>query len=262
MEPVQTLWIGKKLSRIEVLSLTSFLENGHDVHLYCYDDIENIPDGVEILDANEIISNKEIFTAHNESYGAFSDLFRHSLLYHKGGCWVDTDMVCLKPFIFEDDMSLCAEDMNKISSAVLRLSKGNIISQKIIQNFESPWKLLRGDSEKLLAKIRKKHGKDFKKEIYQYTEWGELGGPMAVTKIYSNLKLKYTVLAPITFYPVHPTEWWSIFYDPHLNSKINWDDCYGIHLWNQMFSRYSHFDKTATFQEGTIINDLFEKYKI
>ncbi|MFD0798022.1 glycosyltransferase [Maribacter chungangensis] len=262
METIQMLWIGKKLSKIERLSLLSFLKNGHEVHLYCYDPIENIPNGVTILDANDIVDNSKIFKAHGESYGAFSDLFRHALLYKKGGCWADTDVICLKPFTFEDEATLCAEDMARISTAVLRLPKGNIISEKILENFKTPWRFLPKNSEALIEKIKKEHGNGFLKEIYQYTQWGELGGPMALTKIYAELKLDYTLLVPETFYPVHPTEWWSTFFDPHLKSRIKWDDCYGIHLWNNMFSTYSRFDKTAVFPKGTIINMLFEKYGI
>lgn len=262
METIQTLWIGNKLSKIERLSLISFIKNGHEVHLYCYENVKNIPEGVKVLDANEVVHEDDIFKAHPESYGAFSDLFRHTLLFLKGGCWVDTDVICLKPFIFEDEISLCAEDLNRISTAVLKLSKGNIISKKILENFKSPWRLLHGDNEDLIAKIKKDHGANFRKEIYQYTQWGELGGPMALTKIYADLKLDYTILIPETFYPVHPTEWWSIFYDPNLSSKIDWDDCYGIHLWNNMFSRYSHFDKEASFPEGTLINNLIERYQL
>lgn len=264
MEIIQTLWVGNKFSKIEILSLKSFLENGHDVHLYCYEDIKNVPHGVKIMDANEIVHQDEIFRAHSGSLGAFSDLFRHTLLFHKGGCWVDTDVVCLKSFDFEDDNSLCEEALNRLSTAVLKLSKGNIISEKILENFKSPMKFFSADRNDFLEEIKEKHGDgtDFLKEIYQYTEWGELGGPMAVTKIFSELDLDYTVLIPTTFYPVGPTEWWSTFYDPNLSSKINWEDCYGIHLWNNMFSKYSHFDKEVSFSEGTIINTLFKKYKI
>lgn len=262
METIQTLWIGDTFSKIEKLSMTSFLENGHEVHLYCYEDIENVPEGVKALDANEIVHEDEIFRAHGGSYGAFSDLFRHILLYDKGGCWVDTDVICLKPFDFDDEMSLCAEDLSTISTAVLRLSKGNVLSERIIENFKSPQKFLQKNNENLLEELKNHHGDDSRKEIYKYTQWGELGGPMALTKIYAELKLEYTILVPTTFYPVHWREWWSIFYDPNLSSKIDWNDCYGIHLWNNMFSAYSNFDKKATFPDGTIIKNLFERYKI
>lgn len=262
MELIQTLWVGDKLSKIEQLSLTSFLKNGHQVDLYCYNEVTNIPSGVNIMDANQIINKQEIFKAHGGSYGAFSDLFRHTLLYKKGGCWVDTDVVCLKPFIFDDANCLCLENSHFISTAVLKLSKGNTISEKIIENFKSPLKFLTGVKEEYINTLKDKYGEHYHKELYNYTRWGELGGPLAITKIYSELNLEWDVLIPETFYPVQAMKWSSIFYDTELASKINWEDCYGIHLWNNMFSNSSNFNKNNNFEKGTIISNLFEMYKI
>src|SRR5262249_6951691 len=90
--PFQTLWIGPRLSALERLSLTSFLHHGHDVHLYTYESVEGVPDGVRSFDAREILSEDRIFR-HGRgagrdvvgSLGAFSDLFRFKLLRERGG---------------------------------------------------------------------------------------------------------------------------------------------------------------------------------
>ena len=104
---VQGLWIGDELSLLEQLSIKSFLANGHEYHLYVYDDIKNIPKGTIVKDANEIIDSSEIYknTYQSPEYGylGFSDYFRVKLIYDKGGYWVDTDLVCLKHFDFEED---------------------------------------------------------------------------------------------------------------------------------------------------------------
>ena len=42
---IQGLWIGSELSMLERLSIASFLDNGHDYHLYTYGDVRGIPDG-------------------------------------------------------------------------------------------------------------------------------------------------------------------------------------------------------------------------
>ena len=55
MTIIQTLWIGNSLSNIEIYSLKSFLNTGHIVHLYIYNEIDNIPDGVVVKDGNEIL---------------------------------------------------------------------------------------------------------------------------------------------------------------------------------------------------------------
>ena len=36
LEPIQFLWVGPRLSRLEQLSLQSFVSHGHPVHLFTY----------------------------------------------------------------------------------------------------------------------------------------------------------------------------------------------------------------------------------
>ena len=120
---INGLWIGNKLSIIELLTIKSFLYHGHDFHLWVYDKIETpLPNGVIINDANTIIPAKDIIVRkYNDpvtgvgkgSVGApFSDMFRYKLLYEQGGWWVDMDVTCLKPldfdtpYFFRDHMSL------------------------------------------------------------------------------------------------------------------------------------------------------------
>jgi hypothetical protein len=52
---IQGLWIGPELSTLEQLSIASFLQNGHDYHLYVYDEPKNVPVGTLIRDAGEIL---------------------------------------------------------------------------------------------------------------------------------------------------------------------------------------------------------------
>ena len=65
--------------------------HGNEYHLYTYGNVEGIPEGTIVKNANEIIPKKNIFTYKNGSYSAFSNLFRFTMLYKRGGCWVDTD---------------------------------------------------------------------------------------------------------------------------------------------------------------------------
>lgn len=107
---INGLWIGTTLSKIELLTLSSFIDNGHDFYLWVYDKIETkIPDKVVLKDANTIIPREKIFRykykdqfGHGKgSLGGFSDIFRYKLLYEHGGWWVDMDVCCIKPFDFD-----------------------------------------------------------------------------------------------------------------------------------------------------------------
>lgn len=111
---VHGLWIGNRLSKLEQLTIHSFLRHGHEFHLWLYDDLETpLPKEVILEDAGEIISREQIFRKKETdpetgvgrgSVGApFSDLFRYKLLHEKGGYWVDMDVTCLRPLNFPGD---------------------------------------------------------------------------------------------------------------------------------------------------------------
>lgn len=102
LPPVQMLWVGGPLSALERLSLTSFVRNGHDVHLYTYGRPANTPKGLVVKNATEILPKPE---DHGGALAArFSDRFRSKLLYERGGIWSDIDVVCVKPLEFAAGM--------------------------------------------------------------------------------------------------------------------------------------------------------------
>lgn len=109
---VHGLWIGDKLSQLEMLTINSFINNGHIFYLWLYHPLENkLPEGVICKDANTIIPENKIFRykyknqyGHGKgSLGGFSDIFRYKLLYEYGGWWTDMDITCIKPLNFEQD---------------------------------------------------------------------------------------------------------------------------------------------------------------
>lgn len=57
---IQSLWVGDKLSVIEQLCIASFLKNGHEFHLYTYQDVGAVPNGAILQDANQIIPEENI----------------------------------------------------------------------------------------------------------------------------------------------------------------------------------------------------------
>lgn len=109
---VHGLWIGTKLSRLERLTMHSFVRHGHPFNLWVYDELEDEPPpGVALRDAAAILPRNRIFLkaerdpgagVGRRSYGPFSDLFRYKLLHDEGGIWVDMDVTCLKPFDFTE----------------------------------------------------------------------------------------------------------------------------------------------------------------
>src|SRR5271166_6060478 len=99
---IQTLWVNGALSVMERLSLNSFLKHGHEVHLYTYGPVGQVPKGVVLRDGNEVILEKDLFLVKG-GYSTFSDFFRWKLIRERGGWWCDTDTICLKRFDFPGD---------------------------------------------------------------------------------------------------------------------------------------------------------------
>lgn len=86
------------------------MQKGHTFNLWTYDAIDNVPDGVVVRDANEVIPQSRVFRYSNRmkeghgkgSFAGFSDLFRYRLLFLHGGIYVDMDITCLKAFDFDE----------------------------------------------------------------------------------------------------------------------------------------------------------------
>jgi hypothetical protein len=139
---IQSLWIGGPLSKVEQIPIKSFLANNHEYHLYTYGNLENVPEGVQIKDANEIIDSSQIFTHQKDgwgkgSYAPFADLWRYQLLHKKGGWWVDTDVVCLKHFDFKEDTIICSswefQHGELPNNCMLKLPKGGVIARTLCE---------------------------------------------------------------------------------------------------------------------------------
>jgi hypothetical protein len=131
---VHSLWIGQFLSNVEILTLKSFVANGHDFYLWTYQELEtSLPEGVIVKDANIIIPLERVFRYRNRnqfghgkgSFGGFSDIFRYKLLFDHGGWWVDMDVTCLKPFDFEEEYVFRKHHELKLVGNMMKCPKGS-----------------------------------------------------------------------------------------------------------------------------------------
>ncbi len=120
---------------MEQLCISSFLRNGHEFHLYAYGPVEGLPAGATLRDAAEILPESGVFGYQSGfgkgSFSAFSNFFRYKLLLERGGWWVDTDVVCLRPFDFQDESVLGTELLEPgserlvVSSSVIKQPAGS-----------------------------------------------------------------------------------------------------------------------------------------
>lgn len=100
-----TFWYGRRLRMIDRVCLASMVRCGMRVKLYSYDEVENLPSGVERREAHPFLSLDVFRRLHPRGIDGvaiqqFSDIFRIMLMKHGQGFWLDTDVLLLKPFDF------------------------------------------------------------------------------------------------------------------------------------------------------------------
>jgi Glycosyltransferase sugar-binding region containing DXD motif len=143
---IQGFWIGDTLTNIQKLSLNSFIHNGHDYHLYTYSDVQGVPSRAQIFDANLIVPLEKRKLFKNDAN--FSDYFRAKLTYAKGGFYADTDIICLKPFEFEDPWCFVSEyqfgkpeppPLTKplVNGCIVKVPAGDKMTGEIIKRIEA-----------------------------------------------------------------------------------------------------------------------------
>lgn len=240
--------------------MTSFAANGHPVHLHVYDEPAAVPDQVMLVDASAILPRRRLFThARSGSLAVFADWFRYRLLYEHGGLWVDTDVVCLKPFEHESDEIYAWEDERVINNAVLGLPSGHKLAKWMIERCESPNKILPTDSfrtrrRKLTRRLLRQNGAEA-------TQWGETG-PAGLTAAARHLGCLERALPFWHFYPIHHLNWRTVFDGSLQDNAAIVSGSYGLHLWNEMTRFDSRFDKNARFPPESLFERLCTRYGV
>ena len=185
MSIVNALWIGK-LGKLQLLSINSFLKQGHKYILWIYPNINkkliptNIPKGVIVKDANKIFNKKYIFKHWSGNYATFADMFRFKLLHEKGGWWVDLDLICLRKlpdvsyFFGGERRKRTGAFKTKLSHSfwigLMRFPKNNLLLKKIytemlnnIDNFKDANNKIpfTYGQQQLGLQLKKKYGEQF-----------------------------------------------------------------------------------------------------
>lgn len=254
---IHMFWHGPPLSRLEQLCMRSFVANGHRVSLHVYDPPANAPIGVTLADASEILPRERLFKhAKSGSFAVFADCFRYRLLLEHGGLWVDSDVVCLKPFDFATTEIYGWQDERAINNAVLGLPKGHRLAQWMNDVCEHPNRALPYDSMKML---RRKLVRRWLPNSRGRMVWGETG-PNGLTAAARHLHCTGAALPFWYFYPVGYTNWHTVFDSSLRDNPGLIAASYGLHLWNEMARRSRGFDKNGRFPADSLFEQLCSRY--
>jgi len=255
-----SLWIGRSLSPIEQLSITSFLAHGHPYTLYAYNTLDGVPKGVEIRDAREILTTTRILRyAENGSPALHSNLFRYALMQKTDKLWVDLDMIALRPFDFSTGHVFGLQEPGLVNGAVLRLPANSAALKSLLRLSEHsraapPTRSLR---KKVKCFLRTR-GRGYPIEQWR---WGA-SGPELMTRLLDKSTEIRMAMPVETFYPV---SWRNAdqFLKPGAISLGDFPDAvYGVHLWGKFIHHRLSADHGGTIPDGSFILDALRAYRL
>ena len=231
---IQGLWIGPELSVMEQLSIASFLRNGHEYHLYVYDELEKVPKGTVLKDANEILPSSKIFQYKQQpSYAGFANFFRYKLLLERGGWWADTDTICLKPFDFPEQHVFATEICRGLEVVTSGIIKAPIGSEAM----GHAWEVCQN-------------------KIPEQLVWGETG-PRLVAEVVRKYSLEQYAKAYHVFCPLGYADWPRVL---EAETEVALPaSSYAIHLWNENW-RSAGQDKNARYPDKCFYEQLKRRY--
>ena len=221
-EPIQGLWVGSRLSTLEQACLRSYLAKGHPFHLYVYDKFIEVPESVEVLDANTIVQHSEIERFQN--LANFSDYFRYKMLYLNGGYWVDLDNYCLKTYDFADNYVFSSQlveekTQDELNAGVIKVPARSELMRRCID------------------KVNKLNVKE--------TAWAQLG-PQTLLETVQELSLHGYRRSHVAFCPLHYFEAPGNVINPGTEKTRFCGATYSVHLWNEEMRRWK-MDKDADY---------------
>ena len=223
-----------KMSPLEVTCLRSFLDHGHQLTVFTYEQ-GTVPPVFRTADANLIVPRDKIFFYRSEpgkgSIAGFSNLFRYELLREFGDIWLDTDVLCLSgEWSGETDLIAGWESEKWIGNAVLKLPKA--LAEECISRC-----LALGDT----------------------VTWGQTG-PRLVTELLLRDGLQSRLSPKERFYPRWHQQWLE-FFDDDADATVRQASSGSLaaHLWNQMITQ-NRFRKNLLPSAGSFFGDAVRRH--
>ncbi len=241
-QEVRAFWTGPQLSPYEELSLRSLVAGGARTLLYSTNMELRVPDGVELIDAREILSgqvHRFTFADGVRSPALHSDLFRYLAIRQFGGWYVDLDIILLGKELPRQKAYLARESENLVNGAVMTFPQG---SPFITAAIEEAWKLLpeAGPGAPLSKRISI--------------------GPELVTRLVREYALDHVVRPRSSAYEIGYDEIAAMF-DPahHAELEERTADSDFVHLWNEIWGRV-RLPKHYGPPEGSFLDGLFRRF--
>ena len=230
-----TFWAGQHISAYEAACLASFIRRGAAMTVYSYGPIDNLPEGVVLRNAGEVVDERFVdgFKIKGKpSLSHFSDLFRYRLFQQSDTIWADSDMYLLRSI----DMPLAAnvlarEDADTLCGAIMRLDRDDPALDTLVSRTEA------------IAQ----------RELI----WGATG-PKLLTAVFGPGVIA-AAHDPALFFPVHYDAFWKVFLPEYRDEcEALCEGAYTLHLWNNIVTKVGVW-KDVLPPEGSFLHALFTR---
>lgn len=240
-QEVRVFWTGPSLSLYEQLALKSFVAAGARVQLFSYDDGFAIPEGVELINANEILPGPVYAFRHasgDESLALHSDLFRYVAIEKYGGWYVDADIIFIGKQLPVSPVYIARETEQVINGAVMKFPAHAPLLVAAIE-----------EARRLLPQTAASSSHEARLLI----------GPPLVTRLLRDFSLEHMVRPRSSAYEIGYDEI-PAFFDPYscerLQERVRDSDF--THLWNEVW-RWIRIPKNYGPPEGSYLDSLFRR---
>jgi len=260
---IAALWMEGPLSFLEQLCLKSFVAAGHHVKLYHYGPLQNVPDGIELADANEVLSRANFLTHERTGSPALhSDLFRYNLLQKNDRTiWADTDAYCIKKFVTPNGHFHGWESKNQVNGGVLGLPQDSETLRELLEFTQDEYAVPPWFSPSKQAELQALKEKGEGVHASQL-EWG-IWGPRAITWFLQKTgEIKYSSPRHV-LYPL-PFRFAGFSMNPRHTRKVEnfiKEDTLSLHLWGRRIRNV-----TAKYngrpEQDCYISNLLKKHDI
>jgi len=259
---IAQLWIGGNLSYMEQLCAVSFRDAGHHVKMYTYGDVGNIPDGIEICDANEIMELGTVI-AHKRtgSPAPQADKWRYNMLAKTDDqIWADTDAYCVKKFTTPNGHFHGWESDHHINNGVVGLPADSDTLAGLIDFTSDEYAIPDWFKPELREEMAQKKAAGDPVHVGEQS-WG-VWGPQALTHfLHKTGEHKYAMpieaLFPISFKQrrmmLKPNE--------DLSHRIT-DNTLSIHFWGRRMRMRIIERENGEPHPDSLIGKLLKKHKI
>ncbi|WP_406870547.1 hypothetical protein ABEB22_13340 [Thioclava sp. 'Guangxiensis'] len=266
MREIGTLWIGGRLSWLEILCLKSFVDQGQNITLFSYEPIGNVPEGVIQRDGREILDPdpQEGFLKYErkDSFALFADLFRlHMLAKCPGMIWVDTDVYCHRPLDYESPYVLAYElpKSDRINNAVLGLPAQGELLQAMLEFTRDRFSVAPFLPPEMQRNYREAAEQGNPVHVSQQP-WG-IWGPLMVTHFTRALGLADKVQPMAAFYPVpFPQRETFLRGEGQVKAALSTLTT-GLHLWASNKRKLGRLPHSAP-QPGSYLDHLCRKHGV